>query len=109
MESYRDLRVWQHGMDLAEACYHATEQFPRREMFGLTAQIRSEAPSVPANVAEDNERDSRGEYVQFLRIAQGSLKELETHILLARRLAFGEAVVLEDALSRADQLGRMLR
>jgi four helix bundle protein len=78
-------------------------------MFGLTAQIRRAASSVPANVAEGYGRDSRGEYVQFLRIAQGSLKELETHLLLARRLAFGKADALDDALNRADQLGRMLR
>ena len=109
MESYRDLRVWQHGMDLAEVCYHATDWFPRREMFGLTAQIRRAASSVPANTAEGYGRDSRGEYVQFLRISQGSLKELETHILLAKRLVFGEPPALEEALDRADQTGRMLR
>jgi four helix bundle protein len=86
IESYRDLRVWREAMDLAETCYRLTAGFPREEMFGITAQIRRAAVSIPANIAEGYGRDSKGSYGQFLRVAQGSLKELETHLLLSQRL-----------------------
>jgi four helix bundle protein len=83
INSYRDLRVWQDAMTLAESCYRLTRQFPRDELFGLTSQIRRAAASIPANVAEGHGRESTGNFVQSLRVAQGSLKELETHLLLA--------------------------
>jgi four helix bundle protein len=78
-QSYRDLRVWQEAMALAELCYRHTRDFPREELFGLTTQIRRAAASIPANIAEGWGRESTGAYLQFLRIAQGSCKELETH------------------------------
>lgn len=86
IQSYRDLRVWQDGMTLATACYQLTRRFPKEELFGLTTQIRRAASSVPANIAEGHGRENRGEFIQFLRIAQGSLKEVETHILLSVRV-----------------------
>jgi len=73
-------------MDLAEAACRVTSQLPKSEMYGFTAQIRRAAASVPANIAEGYGRESLGAYVQFLRIAQGSLKELETHLMLAHRI-----------------------
>ena len=108
ISSYRDLKVWQEGMALAEACYRATRGFPREEAFGLTSQIRRAAASVPANIAEGYGRDSTGEYVQFLRVAQGSLKELETHLLLAARVGIASPEAIDPLLQRADVLGRML-
>jgi len=69
IQSYRDLKVWQQAMDLAEACYHLTRRFPREEIYGLTSQIHRAAASIPANIAEGNGRDTRREYIQFLRIA----------------------------------------
>jgi four helix bundle protein len=96
-------------MALAEACYRATQLFPREEMFGLTSQIRRSAASIPANVAEGHGRESSGAYVQGLRIAQGSLKELETPILLSQRVGFLEPEIAEGVLARCDELGRMLR
>ncbi len=74
LQSYRDLRVWKEAMLLAEMSYRHTKGFPRHELFGLTAQIRKAAASIPANIAEEYGRDNRGSYVQFLRIAQGSCK-----------------------------------
>jgi four helix bundle protein len=108
IQSYRDLRVWQEAMNLAEACYRLTAAFPREETYGLTSQIRRASASIPANIAEGYGRNSSGAYVQFLRIAQGPLKELETHILLAGRLKLVEPPPGEAVLATCDAVGRML-
>jgi four helix bundle protein len=84
--SYRDLLLWQRAMALAEICYRITAEFPRDEIYGMTAQIRRAAVSIPANVAEGHGRESTGTFIQSLRVAQGSLKELETHLLIAERV-----------------------
>ena len=109
IESYRDLRVWREAMDLAETCYRLTSSLPREEMFGITLQIRRAAVSIPANIAEGYGRDSKGSYGQFLRVAQGSLKELETHLLLSQRLGCTAEESVAPLLSSCDSLGRMLR
>ena len=83
--------------------------FPRDELFGLTSQIRRAASSVPANIAEGYGRDSLASYIHFLRIAQGSLKELETHIILANRIELLATENAEKLLSTSDEVGRMLR
>jgi four helix bundle protein len=109
INSYRDLVVWQEAMNLAEAAYRTTASFPREEAYGLTAQLRRSAASVPANIAEGYGRDSKGAYVQHLRIAQGSLKEFETHLLLAERVEFGDNVTLAPLLAKSEMIGKMLR
>jgi four helix bundle protein len=109
IESYRDLRVWREAMDLAEACYRLTAALPREEMFGMTAQIRRASASVPANIAEGYGRNSKGAYSQFLKVAQGSLKELETHLLLAERVGLVKNGAAATVLASCDSLGRMLR
>ncbi len=86
LQSYRELRVWQEAMALAESCYELTRRFPKEELFGLTNQLRRAASSIPANIAEGYGRAGRNEYVQFLYVTQESLKELETHLLLAARV-----------------------
>ena len=113
---YRGLRVWRDAMRLVRLCYRLTHAFPKQELFGLTAQIRRSATSVPANIAEGNGRFTRGDYVRFLSIAHGSLRELETHLLVARDLgllADGEvrgALGLTAATSRGIvALARSLR
>ena len=108
IRSYRDLRVWQAGMGLAEACYLLTKRFPKDELFGMTAQIRRAATSVPANIAEGYGRNSRGEYGQFLRISQGSLKELETHLMLSSRVGLLAPPETNSILEECDRLGKML-
>ncbi|MEM8772531.1 MAG: four helix bundle protein [Pseudomonadota bacterium] len=107
--SYRDLKVWQKAMDLAEVVYEGTRSFPKEETYGLTSQMRRSAVSVPANIAEGYGRDSDGAFVQFLRMSQGSLKELETHAILAGRLGFMTPDTTSLTLERADEIGRMLR
>lgn len=109
IESYRDLKVWQAGMELAKYCYSLTKCFPREEMLGLTSQIRRAAVSIPANIAEGNGREHTKEYIQFLRIAQGSLKELETHLLLAREVTISTPESVAPLLGQANEIGRMLR
>jgi four helix bundle protein len=109
IESYRDLRVWREAMNLAETCYRLTSSFPREEMFGITSQIRRAAVSIPANIAEGYGRDSKGSYGQFLRVAQGSLKEHETHLLLSQRLGLAAEQSVGPLLGSCDSLGRMLR
>jgi four helix bundle protein len=107
--SYYDLDAWKIAMDLAVDCYTLTRSFPRDELFGMTSQIRRAAASVPANIAEGYGRDNRGDYVHHLRIAQGSLKELETHLILASRVGIVTSEQLDPILSRADRVGRLLR
>lgn len=109
IRSYRDLRVWQKGIELAKRCYMGTRAFPKEEMFGLTSQIRRASSSVPANIAEGYGRESRRDYIKFLRIAQGSLKELETHWVLAREVGLAQHKTVEPLLDETDALGRMLR
>jgi four helix bundle protein len=96
-------------MTLAEVCYRATREFPRDELFGLTSQIRRAAGSVPANIAEGHGRENTGSFVQYLRISQGSLKELETHLLLAERVGILPVLDLQPALAQCESLGKMLR
>lgn len=109
MKSFRDLEVWHAGMELAERCYDITRTFPKEELFGLTSQIRRSAVSIPANIAEGWGRDNPGDYSRHLRIANGSLKELETHLELAARLHLVPQEVIDPAARLADRLGRMLR
>ncbi len=95
-------------MTLVEECYRFSGDFPREEMYGLTSQLRRAAVSVPANIAEGYGRNSAGAYVAFLRNAQGSLKELETHLMLAQRLKFGLDDKAAQLLASCVSIGRML-
>ena len=83
VNSFRDLFAWQRGMELARATYQATQEMPGEERFGLTSQMRRAAVSVPSNVAEGYARQTRPDYLKYLRIARGSLAELTTQLELA--------------------------
>ncbi len=109
IQSYQDLAVWRNLMDLAEECYRATKLFPKDEMYGMTSQIRRAAASVAANIAEEHGREHTGSFVLSLRIAQGSLKELETHVILAQRVGLVVSETSTRLLAKSDQIGRMLR
>jgi len=108
IQSYQDLQVWQNGMDLAEQVYQLTQSFPKEELFGLTSQIRRAATSIPANIAEGWGRQTTGEFRQFLHNAQGSLRELETHLLLALRLNLATKDQIQPLLEICQVLGRQL-
>jgi four helix bundle protein len=86
IESYRDLLVWQLAMDVAEDVYRVSIHAPADWRYAMANQMVRAAASVPANIAEGYGRDSTGSYLQFLKIARGSLKELETHLLLGQRV-----------------------
>ena len=109
IKSYRDLRVWQDSMALAESCYRLTRSLPKEEMYGLTSQIRRAAASVPANIAEGHGRENTRSFIQYLRVAQGSLKELETHLLLAERVGLVGKADIDAPASQCEAVGKMLR
>ena len=109
VRSYRDLLVWQQGMDLAVATYDLTRHWPKEELYGLTSQSRRASVSICANIAEGYGRDTRPGYIQFLRIAQGSLKELETHLIIAQRIELSAIGKVDDLLSQCESVGKLLR
>lgn len=96
-------------MDLAELLYRVTAPFPKEEMFGLTSQIRRGAVSVAANIAEGHGRERTQPFIQFLRQSQGSVKELETHLLLAQRIGYLGGDDVTPLLDRCESLGKRLR
>lgn len=107
--SYRDLKVWQEAMSLAAACYELTRTFPKEEVYGMTSQIRRASASIAANIAEGHGRETTASFVHFLRTAQGSLKELETHLILATRVKLAPSDRIEPLMAQCDGVGRMLR
>jgi len=109
IKSFRDLRVWQLGMDLAVEAYRLTGSFPKHEAFGLGAQMQRAAVSVPSNIAEGHAREHRKEYLHHLSVAQASLAEMETHAELAARLGYCSLQFLTIFLGNADSLGKQLR
>src|SRR5215831_13457920 len=96
-------------MVLAEGCYRLTREFPKEGTFGLSCQIRRSASSIPANIAEGHGRENTPTFVQYLRIAQGSLKELETHLMLAQRVGVARNMDVDSFLTQCEEIGKMLR
>lgn len=86
MHNFEQLKIWQKAMDIVEKCYHASENFPKEERYGLTSQLRRSAISIPSNISEGAGRNTNGEFKQFLGIANGSSFELLTQLYLSRRL-----------------------
>ncbi|WP_024585842.1 four helix bundle protein [Aliihoeflea sp. 2WW] len=108
IRDYRDLTVWKEAMEIAELVYRLTRAFPREEAFGLTSQMRRSAVSIPSNIAEGFGRAQRKVFIQFLRIAQGSLKELETQLMLSVRVELVASKDVADVQMRCQTLGRRL-
>jgi four helix bundle protein len=102
---HTDLRVWRQSQELALQAYAATSTFPRREAFGLTDQIRRAAASVPANIAEGCGRGTTQELIRSLRIARGSLGEMDSHLTLAKNLGYIRA----DARAQLESEARAIR
>jgi four helix bundle protein len=107
VKSFRDLEVWRIGLDLVETIYRCTAEFPKSEVYGLTAQMRRAAVSIPSNIAEGQARTSSKEFLHFLSFALGSLAELETQLELAARLRYPETLI-SVAQAQAELLGKKL-
>jgi four helix bundle protein len=105
--SYRDLLVWQRAMDLVVASYRLTQHLPSREIYGLASQIQRASVSIAANIAEGHGR-SLGDYLHHLSMAGGSLRELETHVLIAQRLSYVSHADAAAVFDMTQQIGRML-
>jgi four helix bundle protein len=108
IESHEDLIVWQKGMELVFETYRLSRPFPADERFGLTAQMRRAAVSIPSTIAEGHGRHHRRDYCRFLSMARGSVKELETQLAIAEGLRFAAHADLERARSLCEELSRML-
>jgi four helix bundle protein len=108
IRSFRDLVAWQKAMDLCEHVYTLSKSFPAEERFGLTAQIRRAAVSVPSNIAEGYGRARTQDYLRFLNVALGSLAEVETQLLLSGRLGFRTDDDLASIMALVRELDRVL-
>jgi four helix bundle protein len=106
--TFQDLRVWQDAMDLAEDVYRATFEFPKHELYGLVSQMRRSAVSVPSNIAEGKGRHSDPDFIRFLMHARGSLLELQTQVLIARRLQYLSEPEADGMVQRCENIGRSL-
>jgi four helix bundle protein len=106
--SYKDLVVWQKGIALAKLVYQLTKNFPSEEKFGLVAQMRRAAVSIPSNIAEGQARHTTGEFIQFISHAEGSVAELDTQVILSTELKFCRDVGAETAFELIAELRRML-
>jgi four helix bundle protein len=108
VKDYRDLIVWQKAMDLVETIYRTTGTFPREEIYGLTSQIRRAAISIPSNIAEGNGRNTTRDYLHFLSIAYGSIKEVETQVLIAERLRYIDSARSSQLIERTAEVARLI-
>jgi four helix bundle protein len=108
IQSYRDLGVWQRAMDLIEECYKLTEKLPQNESFGLTSGIRRAAILVASYIADGKGRNNTAEYLQKLSAASGSLKAVETQVLVVERLKYLPMSEIEPSLGLSEEVGKML-
>ena len=109
IKSFRDLNIWQKGIDLVKDVYKETKNYPKEEMYGLTNQIRRAAISIPSNIAEGHIRQHRAEFRQFLSVALGSLAELETQIIISRELEYMSGEISQKLVGQVNLLGKMIR
>jgi four helix bundle protein len=107
-KNYQDLIVWQKAMNLVQLIYDATKSFPKEETYGLTSQIRRAAVSIPSNIAEGQGRASAAEFRRFRSIAHGSVREVETQIMISQRLAYLRADATQRILEQSGEVGRLI-
>src|SRR5208282_1571740 len=106
--SYQDLFVWQKAMDLVVMSYKIVIKLPLNEQYGLSSQLRRAAGSIPANIAEGFGRWHANDFVRFLLIPNGSVKELETHLLIAVRLGLLQRNDIAAAMRMAEEISKMI-
>jgi four helix bundle protein len=108
VQHYRELIVWQKAMNLVEAVYRTTNDFPHAEIYGLTSQIRRASVSVASNIAEGQGRSTTKDFLHFLSLARGSLYEVETQVSIARRLGYIEIQGEKQLLGATDEVSGLL-
>ena len=108
VKTYQQLIAWQKAIALVTYIYSVTSKFPRDEIYGLTSQLRRAAVSIPSNIAEGQGRATKGEFIQFLCHARGSLYELETQIMIGRNLTYLTPEQAESLSGSITELGRIL-
>src|SRR2546428_5398539 len=108
IKSHKDLEVWRLSTSLAADVYRTARKLPREEQFGLAAQLRQAAVSVPSNILEGYGRGTRGDYIRFLRTAQGSVQELDTQLALLVLLELAPSELIAPALVNVGRVGSML-
>ena len=108
VKDYRELIVWQKAVDLVEAVYRASASFPKEEVYGLTSQVRRAAISVPSNIAEGQARNTTADFLHFLSIARGSLKEVETQVIIARRLGYIDEQKESELTNLTEEVSRLI-
>jgi four helix bundle protein len=106
--NYRQLQVWQNGMEIVRRVYRLTRTFPREEAFGLSSQLQRASVSIPANIAEGHTRGTTREFVRYVVVAHGSLAELETLLAVAEDLRYVDAATIGGLTELCDTTGRML-
>ena len=107
-QDFHDLIVWQKAIELTLSIYRLTRSFPKEEMFGLTSQTRRASVSVASNIAEGRGRLNPAEFRQFLGLAQGSICELKTQLLVAKRLGFANVEAMVEAEVLSEEVSKML-
>ncbi|MDR0461667.1 MAG: four helix bundle protein [Nitrososphaerota archaeon] len=107
-QKYDDLIVWQKAMDLVVETYNLAKLLPSEELYALSDQMKRAAVSIPANIAEGQERSTTKDFVKFLYIAKGSKAELETHFLICVRLLYLSQSQIITAQNLAREIGKML-
>ncbi len=105
---YKELKVWQKAMDLVVEVYKITNILPKYETYGLSDQMRRSAVSIPSNIAEGQGRHSIVEFIRFLNIARGSYSEIDTQLLICKRLGYIQESDIEKALTLSNEVGKML-
>ncbi len=108
LNSYKELNVWKKSVDLVIEIYKLTEYFPKSEIYGLTNQIRRAAISLPSNIAEGYSRRHKKEYIQFLRIAFGSGAELETQLVIAKKIKLANLIEFKQCEELLVEIMKML-
>jgi four helix bundle protein len=107
-KTFRELDVWRRAINLTTLVYEFTADFPRHEIYGLSSQMRRASVSVPGNIAEGSARGTRRDFRQFVKQAEGSNCELQTQLIIARNLGFGDSAKLFTAESLSIEIGKML-
>ena len=108
MRTHKDLDIWKLGIELVELIYKICEKYPNEEKFGIVSQIKRASVSIPSNIAEGSARNSQKEFIQFCYIALGSLSEVETQLIISKKLNFISDNTLNEILKKVEVLRKKL-